>query len=106
LKFKVYFENNIIENREILTFWNRKGELKLLNGYNTQPIQIHSYNKAELEKIYLFLIQQLEEKKHLGNYFLQIPNKLTHLYLAQKSGLEIPKTTITIMYPKFRTTFQ
>lgn len=89
-------KNKISVKKEgILSFWNRKGNFRIspMDFQNYEKTQQYLYRESNI--ISNFLIQQLEEKKHLGNYFLQIPNKLNHLYLAQKSGLEIPKTTIT-----------
>ena len=95
LKFKIVYRNSSIKNDNILSFWNRKGELNTINFNDNKNIKILSHCERESLTVFSYLVQQLEEKKNLGNYFLQIPNKLNHLYLAQKSGLEIPKTTIT-----------
>ena len=93
--FEISINKISVKKESIISFWNRKGNFKI----NTTDIQNYEKTKQylfrELNIVSNFFVQQLEEKKYLGNYFLQIPNKLNHLYLAQKSGLEIPKTIIT-----------
>jgi ATP-GRASP peptide maturase of grasp-with-spasm system len=84
-----------LKKEYIISFWNRKGNFRINTMYSQNYGKTKQYLFRESSIVSNFFIQQLEEKKYLGNYFLQIPNKLSHLYLAQKSGLEIPKTTIT-----------
>lgn len=85
--------------KDIASFWNRKGDfaIHISNQFveKEHEKKVMGYLSNEWQILRNFLVQQLEQKKHLGNFFLQIPNKLNHLYLAQQAGLAIPKTIIS-----------
>lgn len=79
---------------EICSFWNRKGDI---GGYifKINNTKIQNYISDEFDVFIGYFIKRLQQKKHLGNYYLQVPNKLNHLSIAQEVGLEIPDMLIT-----------
>ena len=76
------------------TLWTRKMDFSVSIKIKDNEI-INNYLNLELKIIVENLIFELEKKRHLGNYFLQNPNKLNHLSLAKDSGLLVPDTLIT-----------
>jgi ATP-GRASP peptide maturase of grasp-with-spasm system len=100
--FNVSIDNFLIEkqgqeiyNNSISSFWCRKGDLIFNTSSPIEVREILEYVAREWGVLKDFFIQQLEQKKHLGNYFQGQPNKLNHLFLAKNCGLEIPETIIT-----------
>lgn len=86
----------ISKKSKSLCFWCRKGVgLSQTLKNKMADNLLDSYLYSEKIILFNFFIKKLEQKKHLGNYFLQEPNKLNHLSIAQESGLDVPKMLIT-----------
>lgn len=92
------FYINGLSNSHFSAFWLRKGQfifsIPLTDNSETLPRNTINYLSHEFEILSNFIIRQLEQKRHLGNYFNRNPNKLQHLQLAKESGLAIPKTLV------------
>ena len=95
---------NGIHQDQLSAFWVRKGYFTFEIPDPIMDESLHKlvskYLNAEFKLLTDFLVKQLEQKHHLGNYFESNPNKLHHLQLAQEAGLEIPKTLITMSREK------
>lgn len=94
-------KGQVIDLREISTFWYRRGYLNnlyLKENYSENK-QLENHIKSFMNKEWVisqnYIIKQLEKKKHIGNFFLSSVNKLNYLVLAKKCGLEIPFTIIS-----------
>lgn len=75
-------------------FWYRKGVVSDSNKVELwKDINIYRNNESKIALEYL--IANLEQKAHIGNYFQRIPNKLIHLSIAKKSGLCTPEWIMT-----------
>jgi ATP-GRASP peptide maturase of grasp-with-spasm system len=90
------FKGNLFESElEIITsFWYRKGQAFFYsNLLNDESIM--KYLGAEYINFSDYVVWKLATKRHLGNYFDRIPNKLQHLWIAKEAGISIPQTLVT-----------
>ncbi|WP_028523904.1 grasp-with-spasm system ATP-grasp peptide maturase [Runella limosa] len=86
-------QNKITTNNLFTSFWYRKGRIVYSN---TAQIEIlKTYLSSEHFIASDFIIHQLEQKPHIGNYFQRFPNKLWHLEMARQAGLGVPDMLIT-----------
>jgi len=110
LSIEVQSENNedTFSLQNIDSFWFRRGTMmprkQLLNEIENTNLKKEISNTLTSEWTILssFLIKQFEKKKHLGNYGLRIPNKLTVLQMAVKHGIDIPDTMVTSSLEKLK----
>jgi len=90
-----------IDLADINVFWHRRGMLK--NKYIEETYFENKHLENQLKNFiswewliaHNFIIKQLEEKKHLGSFFVSTVNKLNNLVLAKNCGLDIPLTLIS-----------
>lgn len=78
---------------EIKSYFYRKGNF--IYKTKIELPEIHSYLNNDFSVAFDFIIQKLEQKPHLGNYFQRVPNKLWHLEMAQQAGLCTPAMLVT-----------
>lgn len=96
IRGKEYLINNF------KSFWYRRGQLNLKSkidlGNEANSKHIHKKVKQFLDNEWLtlseYVIQQLQNRKKIGDYFKRSINKLNVLHTAQSCGLDIPKTSI------------
>jgi ATP-GRASP peptide maturase of grasp-with-spasm system len=93
--------NQSVNTKQINSFWYRRGNLM------PQKVWIDNNVDSNIKKeiitslieewkiMNLFLIKQFENVKHIGNYDLQIPNKLIVLQIAKNIGINVPETIVT-----------
>ena len=96
----IQFGSQKVNLSEIESFWFRRGGigfgLTVNAGFNEQLIEeINKHLKEECQTIEQFLIYLLKTKKTLGDIFQRNANKLISLFIAQKSGLQIPATIVS-----------
>ena len=88
-----------INFNDISAYWYRRGNfnIALPDDIPNHPFQdeIRRNLKRELSILVDYLHLALMKKKHVGCFFDNYTNKLQHLILAKKCGLQIPNTLIS-----------
>jgi glutathione synthase/RimK-type ligase-like ATP-grasp enzyme len=80
----------------ISSFWVRKGQLHFEVEEAAKDLpKLSNYFQNEFVIFSDFIVKQLEQKPHIGNYFQRVPNKLWHLDMARKAGLIVPDMLVT-----------
>lgn len=88
-----------IDFDKVSLFWYRGGMLPMpshnwLTENKSISRQVKRFISYEWKVLRDFLFCALQQKKHIGNYFLAETNKLQNLCLAQQCGLSVPDTYI------------
>jgi ATP-GRASP peptide maturase of grasp-with-spasm system len=90
---------NGIKIKNVSSLWVRKGyfhyQIKCAEILNDPQNHLEKYFHHEFSISTDFLIHQLEQKLHIGNYFQRVPNKLWHLEIARQAGLNVPNMIVT-----------
>ncbi len=96
--FKV--DNEIINTNDIKSFWYRRGDIKIDSKIELNVMdevlkkEITAHLSSELRELKNALHFILEDRKHIGSIFNYSINKIKMLLLANKVGLDVPKTMI------------
>ena len=89
---------------QVEAFWYRKAKFRMFDNLELNfPKDLESvteeYRKYLVEEempiLETFLINNLENKRHLGNYFAKNGNKISYFQEAMKAGMNIPDFIIS-----------
>lgn len=94
-----------VSYNDISSFWYRKNRIELFSELKVKcPLFFSERHKKHLEdfiireemsSLHEFLIFMLEQKHHLGNFFVGNANKLKSFVCALNSGLKIPNSMVS-----------
>jgi len=92
------FENRHFRLSDVDFFWYRNGNIKIqIPVFSSEAInnQLKEFLGWELTVCRNFIIQQLQQKPSLGNFFRSTVNKLEKIQIAKEVGFDIPDTLIS-----------